>query len=207
MKKTFFCVISAFLLSGCLAVQSSPTPRFYMLHSISKDTAVQKFDIPKETIIEIGPVNIPQYLDRPQIVTQDKNKMLFFAQFDRWGEFLDSSLTRVISENLTLMLPEVSLQMFPCNLTIPLKYQVIIDIVQLDSSLDSGVYLVAQWSIIARQNNQMLFTKRSEVSQVINKHSYSGLAEAISAASLSLSTEIAQALSSLQEQEKAIKTK
>lgn len=197
MIRLFVYLVSIFLGAGCISASISPTPRFYMLHTKDKAATSQKFNMPQEVIIEVGPVVIPQYLDRPQIVTYDKNKMLVFAQFDRWGELLDEGIERSITENLTLMLPGASIQMFPCNFSIPLSYQLIIDIVKLDCDLDGNLYLVAQWSIINAQNKRMVLTKHSELSLPIDPHNYSGLVGVLESAVVSLSAEIAQAFSAL----------
>lgn len=187
-----FCV---FLLSGCITVDESPNPRFYMLKAVDTDKVAQRFDMPADVIIGVGPVKIPQYLDRPQIVTQDKDRMLKIAQFDRWGELLSAGFAQVITLNLTQMLPGASLQTFPSDIAIPLKYQLILDIFQLESNLDKDLLLVVQWSIIDAQKKQVLFSKRSEFRQPINPHNYSGLTQSLSSACVLLSAEIAQALS------------
>jgi len=166
-----------------------------MLHSIDKAAVGEKFNLPADTIIEVGPVKIPQYLDRPQIVTQDKNKMLVFAQLDRWGEPLDAALERLITEDLAAMLPAASLQMFPYNFTIPLKYQVLIDIIQLDCALDGDLFLAAQWTIIDVPNKKMLLTKRSDFRQPVSPREYAGLAAALETVCAALSSQIAQTLS------------
>lgn len=90
---------------GCLFVSNSPVPRFYILQAADKEHAEHKFYIYPETLIAVGPVKIPDYLNRPQIVSINKHGMLSFAEFDRWGESLDSALARLINENLTLALP------------------------------------------------------------------------------------------------------
>ncbi|MFA5149774.1 MAG: PqiC family protein [Candidatus Omnitrophota bacterium] len=193
---------SIFMLSGCLSVGSSPSPRFYMLSSITKDQVTEKFDITPGLIVAVGPVNIPGYQDRPQIVTRDKNGMLKFAQFDRWGENLDFALAHQFTDNLTLMLPDASFQIFPCNFAIPLDYQVIIDIIQLDSELDKNMLLVAQWSIIHAKSREMLLTKRSQFIQPINPHDYHGLIQALNVSCAALSSEIAGNLAKLANQAK-----
>ncbi|MDD5155765.1 MAG: PqiC family protein [Candidatus Omnitrophica bacterium] len=194
MKKLMIYAIFAFMSAGCISVSGSPNPRFYMLSSVDRDKASPVLNIPASTIIEIGPVTIPPYLDRPQMVTQDKNKMVTFAEFDRWGEPLDSGLERLLVENLTLMLPGASLQMFPSNFAIPLNYQVIISVVQLEGDLSKDLLFITQWSIIDSQNRKMVLTKRSQFTCPIKPHNYSGLAGALSAACVSLSSEIAENL-------------
>lgn len=186
------------VLSGCISVQNSPTPRFYLLNSAEDSQLSKKVDITADLFIGIGPVKIPEYLDRPQMVTKDKERILKFAQFDRWGEPLDLGLTRQIRENLTVILSGAKLVLYPWNLTIPVKYQVVVEIVQLDSQLDQDLYLVAQWLVIDAQNSKTVIMKRSEFRQPIIPQNYSGLAQTLSNACASLSSEIAEALAILE---------
>ena len=176
---------------------NTSTPRFYMLHSIDKDQVGKKFNTTSNVVIEVGPVKIPEYQDRPQMVTINKAGTLTFAEFDRWGESLEHSLARLINEDFVVILPGASLQMFPSNLSIPIKYQVMVDVLQIDSELDKDIFFVAQWSLIDVENNKMVFTKRSELRQVINPHNYAGLAGTLSAVCGELSSEIAEKIASL----------
>lgn len=194
------CVIFVLASGGCMSVSNSPAPRFYMLHAVDEKQAGRKFDIAPGMIIGVNPVKIPGYQNRPQIVTQDKNKMLTFAQFDRWGESLNSALTRLMMENLSIMLPQATIELFPGNLAVPVKYQVVTDVLQLESQLDKDLFFVAQWSVIDVQKKKMVLIKKSEFRQPIDPHDYAGLVEALSAASASLSGEIAAALAALANQ-------
>lgn len=190
------------VFSGCISVPNSPTPRFYMLKTAIDNQACQKFNITSNVIIGLGPVKIPEYQNRPQIVTQNKDRMLTFAEFDRWGEPLDLAVARIINENLIVMLPGVNLQSYPWNLVIPVRYQVIMDVTQLESELDKDLLFTAQWSILDLENKGIVFTKRSEFRQQIKPDNYSGLADTLSLACASLSSEIAEALASLVNQSK-----
>lgn len=208
MKQTkfvYFCGILggiAFVLAsgGCLSVSNSPTPRFYMLHADAGKQAGQKINIASNVIIGVSPVKIPDYQNRPQIVTQDKNRMLAIAQFDRWGESLESALTRLIMENLALMLPQATIEKFPGDQAVPVKYRVLTDVLQLESRLDQDLLFTAQWSVLDAQKDKMMLIKKSELRQPIDPHDYSGLAEALSAACAALSAEIAESLASLANQ-------
>jgi len=192
---TGFCF--ALIVSGCISIPNSPTPRFYALSAVSEDQVSQKIDIPSNVIIGVGPVKIPEYLDRPQIVTKTKEKMLQFAQFDRWGEPLDLGLARLIREDLAVMLPKAKLTLYPWNPSIAVKYQVTIEVIQLDNELDRDMSFAVQWTIIDVQNSKTVIIKRSEFRLAVTPHNYSGLAQTLSTACASLSTQIAQALGSL----------
>jgi len=182
------------IISGCLSIPTSPTPRFYALTAINAGKSLNALP---GVIIGVGPVKIPEYEDRPQIVTMDQAKMLQFAQFDRWGESLDLGLARLIREDLTMILPKTKLTLYPWNPLIPVKYQVNIEIVQLNSELDQDMVFVVQWVIIDVEKSKTMIMKRSEFRHAINPHSYNGLAQTLSTACVSLSNQIAQALATL----------
>ncbi len=200
-KNTYFkavaCAFLALIIGGCVSIPDSPSPRFYMLKPITAADAAKTFEVAPDTIVGIGPVKIPEYLNRPQIVTRDKNNMLTFAQFDRWGEQLDIGLGRLIREDLIVLLPDATLEIFPWGLDIPARYQVFIDVVQMECLLEKEMFLAVQWSIFDLNKKKMLFIKRSEFRQPIVPHNYSGLVKALSDACASLSAEIAGALESL----------
>ena len=188
----------ALVLGGCMSVPNSPTPRFYMLQAVYENQVSKKTNIASDVVIGVGPVKIPEYQNRPQIVTQDKEKMLKFAQFDRWGDPLDLGMTRLIRENLAVMLPEAKFTLYPWNSSVPVKYQVVVEIVQLDSDLDKDLFIVAQWLVIDVQNTKTIIIKRSEFRQSIVPQNYSGLAKTLGMACASLSSEIAEALATLE---------
>lgn len=206
MKYTYFLcrvvAICILFLSGCMSVPNSPNPRFYSLQPLNPGAAVEKFNVAADTIIAVGPVRIPDYLNRPQIVTKDKKGMLTFAQFDRWGDPLDVAFTRLINADLAVMLPAASMEVYPWNIAIPVKYQVLVDVIRLESELDGELFLAVQWSIVDAQDNKMLLTRRSEFNSPVKPHTYSALADTLSRVFVSLSTDIAKAINSIPEKKK-----
>jgi len=190
-------IVSALTFSGCLSVSDSPVPRFYTLQAVEQNAPAKQFDLASKVIIGIGPIEIPEYQNRPQIVTRNKDGIIKFAQFERWGESLDAGLARLILEDLTRLLPEAQFQIFPCNFLIPIDFQVIINVIQLEGQLDKDLFLSTQWTVLDLKTKKMLLTKRTQIRQPINPHTYAGLAKALSTACSSLSEEIAENLSEL----------
>jgi len=189
----------ALTLGGCISLPNgpmSPNPRFYLLSATSGPPVIKKINITPGVFIGIGPVKIPEYLNRPQMVTNDKAGTLKFDEFDRWGESLDIGIARLIREDLTAMLPEAKLAVYPWNPSVTVRYQVAVEIVQLDSELDKGIFLAVQWMIIDLKNSKTVMIKRSEFRRPISPQDYAGLAQTLSAACASLSGQIAEALSS-----------
>jgi uncharacterized lipoprotein YmbA len=188
------------LLSGCisLSIPTSPTPRYYALDVLSKDS--KKIDISSDVIIGIGPVKVPENLDRPQIVTIRNDKTLKIAQFDRWGEYLDIGVAHVVRDNLTEILPTAKITLYPWAPTLAVKYQVSIEIVQMDSDLGQDLFFVTQWIVKDGKNGKTIVVKSSEFREPIMPQSYAGLAKTLSKACASLSREIAQTLATLDSQ-------
>jgi uncharacterized protein len=197
MKTVIIYLFLVLALSGCITAPDTPAPRFYRLQAVDDTQAGGKLKISPNTIIGVGPVGIPEYQNRPQVVTQNDNKMLTIAQFDRWGEPLDLALARLISDDLTAMIEGATVKVYPWNLAIPVKYQLILDVVKLESQLDKDLFFAVQWSILDAQANKMIVLKKSEFRLAINPHSYSGLVKTLSQAVAALSMEIAKALEEL----------
>lgn len=193
----FVCVILAQTLYGCVSVANSPSPKLYMPHSAAKDQIAEKFSFSSGVFIGVGPVNIPEYLNRPQIVTRGKDGLMNIAQFDRWAEYLDASMLRMIDEDLELMLPEAHILKFTWNILSPIKYQVGIDVIRMESDLDNNLSLLVHWNIFDLEHKKAVFSKSMELIQPISPHDYSGLCEALSKACLELSMEIAKELSAI----------
>ncbi len=195
-----FCYILLFFglsLGGCISIPTTPPPRFYTLEALDKGQPVKQYKVRTGMVVGIGPVKIPEFLIRPQIVTKDKKNLLEFSEFDRWGEGLDFAFVRVMNENLALMLPDAVIEMYPWDLNIAIRYQVIVNVIALECSLNQDMLLVAQWTVIDQNSRKAVFTKRSQLRQAIMPHSYPGLVKTLSAACVSLSEEMASELSLL----------
>ncbi|MDD5019974.1 MAG: PqiC family protein [Candidatus Omnitrophica bacterium] len=196
-----FCLCAGAVLScgGCVSVGNSPDARFYMLDSpVSvQGSGDQISGVPDGTVISVGPVKIPAYLARPQIVTRDRNKRLVIAQFDRWGESLDAAMARRINEELAGMFPTAVIETFPWNFFVSVRYQVIVELLDWDARLDENLGLVVQWSVLDVKAKDVVMTKRSAFNEPIGSATYEGLTDALSVAMTSLSRQIAEAVAGL----------
>jgi hypothetical protein len=130
-------------------------------------------------------------MDRPQIVTHNPDGTLSIAQFDRWGEGLDAALSRVLTENLSVLLPRANVEMLPGHAAGPLKYQVLVNVTRLECQLDGELVLAAQWSVINPAEEKGALMKKSLFRRAIVPHDYRALAGALGAVWESLSAEIA----------------
>jgi uncharacterized lipoprotein YmbA len=193
MRKILFAAI-ILTQAGCLSVPDSPSPRLYMPHSLDKAQAVQKFDFPAGVIIGVGPVKIPEYLNRPQMITRQKDNLVSLAQFDRWAEPLDLAMLRLLTENLAIFLPEASIVKFNWNIYTPVKYQLTVDVIEMEANLDKDFLLLVRWSVFDLETKGIIMTKRAEIIQPVEPHNYFGFCEALSLSYITLSRQIVEEL-------------
>ncbi|QFY43536.1 membrane integrity-associated transporter subunit PqiC [Candidatus Methylospira mobilis] len=141
-------IISAFcfllLLSGC----SSPEPHYYVLAD-SATAAQRNESAPTDSSVGVGPVEIPEYLDRPQIVTRSGQNELQLAEFDRWAGPLKDNVTQVLAENLRAQLPGNRVAVYPWKRAAGIDYQVTVKILRFDRSVDGDSVLNVHWAILS----------------------------------------------------------
>lgn len=183
------------LLLGCLpALQNDPT-KFYLLRL---DSHSAPHGGGAKVSIGVGPIDLPPYLDRPQIVTQTAGNELSISEFNRWVEPLQDNFTRVLANDLGLLLDTDQVFVFPWGASISPEYQVKVDVTSFIGELGGESSLVARWSIISDGGTKVLLTRRSQLRAMSSNASYDALVTALNETVTKLSREIAGAVRSLQ---------
>jgi uncharacterized lipoprotein YmbA len=178
------------VLGGCGSTQPS---RFYTLDSVGNhEVGNQSVPADYNISVSIGPVDIPDYLDRPQIVSRTSQNELSLSEFDRWAGSLKDDIVRVLSENLTNLLSQNSVFVSPWGRGIVSDYQVTINIRRFDAMPEGNVLLNAQWTIIGKEGTQILRMRESFITESMSAQTYSAKVSAMSGALEKLSRDIAE---------------
>lgn len=182
-------------VSGCATTQ--PT-QFYLLSSLTKPNVPAKSTGETSGLsLGIGPINLPKYLDRPQIVTRASRNSLTLGEFHKWAEQLEDNVGQVMAENLSILLSTDRVELFPWRLQRSIDYQVILDVIQFDRNPDGDALLLARWSIVDDKGHPVLRGKKSRVTAKPNGQDYESLVEALSKTLADFSREIAGVIQSL----------
>ena len=190
------------ILAGCA---SSPSSKFYQLNPLQNRTSITPDAFPEQKqIIAIGPVRIPDYLDRPQIVTRAGTNELKLSEFDRWAGSLESDVTRVLVEDISSLLPTdrfsvVRWTPYPES-QMPASYRVEVLVDRFEGTLGDSVLLKAQWAVFAK-DKRLLLKKEAEIREEINGGSYDALVAAMSSALERLSRDISGGINSVSRKE------
>jgi uncharacterized protein len=190
--------VVAFLILGSCALRPSTTTKFYILSPLARP-AVEKQDLKgkKCKTIGIGPLHLPAYLDRPQIVTRVNPNELKLAELDNWAEPLKDNIARVLAENISRLICTADVVTFPWKKSSRIDYQIDIKIVWMDGKLGDKATLVTQWAIVDVSEKSVLLTKKSQYTESVNETTYSALVAAHSRLIATFSHNIAQAVKSL----------
>jgi uncharacterized protein len=154
-----------------------------------------------EVALRLGPLTLPEYLDRPQIVTRAGPNEVRLAEFDRWAEPLRNQLIRVLGENLSLLLASDRVFPFPAAPPVSTDFQVTLDVIGLDIVPDREVSLSVRWTLENGGGETLLVRKASFSHQARpagSRGGFDNIAEAVSAVVATLSREIATAITSLE---------
>jgi uncharacterized lipoprotein YmbA len=147
--------------------------------------------------IGVGPVAIPEYLNRGQIVTRTGENQLELAEFDRWAEPLQKNLARVLALNFSTLLSTDRVALHPWNRSTPMDYQVIVDVGRFEAGEDGTTSLLARWSIVDGADRKILRVRKSSLSEPIANGDYEATVASMSRAVAALSREIAEAIRDL----------
>ncbi|MHC4477807.1 MAG: PqiC family protein [Planctomycetota bacterium] len=184
------------VLGGCAG--TSPPANFYVLSPLPDSAAgTQPAGDESSIAIGIGPVNLPDYLDRSQIVTRVSPNALKVAAFDRWAEPLKSSFPRVLMENLAILLKTDQVTVYPWRKAIPVTYQVVVDVVRFDASPGENAVLVARWSLFSRGGDKLHVMKKSTFTKTTGSNNYEAMVSAQSQTIIEFSREIAAAIKTI----------
>lgn len=179
-------------LSACVDVgianETAPS-RFYVLSAVEPASAPS----PDGPSLLIGPVTMPRYLDRPQIVTRPSPNQLAFAEYDRWGGRLDDNFTRVLAQNLSVHLNTNRVAIFPREQRVPNATQITLDIARFEQVGERDVELDAQWSLHPPDRRQGPSIGSSRIRVTPKSDDFPAIVAAMSEAIDRLSQEIAAA--------------
>ncbi len=154
----------------------------------------------RDVIVALGPVSIPDYLDRPQIVTRSGQNELAVDDFHRWAGSLETDITRVLIENLSALLPpdryHVVSWIQPAQSYTSIAHRVAVDVIRFDGTYGDSVSMKVQWAVFRKDREALVM--HASIIEPVTGNDYRALVEAMSRVMESLSRDIADTISSLE---------
>jgi uncharacterized protein len=147
-RRLLFLPFLALLLTGCAG---SPAPRYYSLNA-----ALPAAPAPADNAhagqpgkaIGIGPITLPEAVDRPQLVLSQGTGEVTLAQGHRWAGSLKQEIGLLLADHLTRRVgghPPIAA--YPQSMAVDAPYQVSLDITRFTASLGGETQIEALWTV------------------------------------------------------------
>jgi uncharacterized protein len=179
-------------LLGLGACASTPS-RFYILNTLPASETGPATAAARGPVIGMGPITLPKYLDRPQILSHAGRNQVALGEFDRWAEPLQENVSRVLAENLALLIPTDQVLLNPWPGSATLDYQVQVDVRQFDGWLGGESVLLARWSVLDRAEHELV-SQKAHLQVPTGARDYDAMVGALNQLLETLSRDIATAI-------------
>jgi uncharacterized protein len=178
------------LLTGCLG---SPRETYYTLSTNTAVTGTTSANGEPAYSIAVGPITLPEVVDRPQFVLRAGPNEVSIVELHRWAGPLKGEIPRIIADNLAVELNVKRVAAYPQSAGENADYRVLVDIQRFDSTMGESVTIDALWTI-KRVSDGVLRTGRSTVRESSPGGSYETMVAAHSRALATISHDIAEAI-------------
>jgi uncharacterized lipoprotein YmbA len=163
--------LKSILVAACLAAGCSPlAPRpdhsktFVLTAVPDAPNPVTLAQSSRPLRIGLGPIDFPDYLKRPQVVTRTSANQLDLSPVDRWGEPLDENFRRVLTEDLAQMLGTQNIEQYPWSRKQEINYQIVVSVQRFETNADGRSELTARWRIRDGATGKELYASQTTAS-------------------------------------------
>ncbi len=137
----FACGLAA-IFASCTP---SPSAKFYVLGLEFAD--FQRERSSKCVVLGVGPVEIPSYLDRPEVVFRIGPNEVQPADFHRWAEPLPQGIARVIADSISRAMCVARVEYYPWRTYLTVDFQVSMRVRRFEGYPGREVELFLDWSL------------------------------------------------------------
>lgn len=179
---------------GLILACRNPSPAV-VFHTLSPLAPAAHAERP--LALEILPVQLPELLQRSQIVLLEGAERHRLSTTHRWGNTLEKDLQRVLTANLVALLGSEGVVPYPQGDRLKARYRLALDVQQCDGALGGTLQFKATWMVTAAADGRVLLLRRSSLQEPVGGGGIDDLVSAHSRVALALSQEMAAALKEL----------
>jgi uncharacterized lipoprotein YmbA len=167
IRIVMFLVLAGSFLCGCITT-TTPATRFYVLNPLDPGVnLVSEIDRKGALSVEVASLRLPQYLERPQIVTRSGENRLELAEYHQWGGNLRKNMMRVLAQNLSRLLATPHIAIYPNRPTISPDFSLELEVMQFEMDSDRQVRLSAQWRLSSGKDRKPLTTRITDLASPV----------------------------------------
>lgn len=187
-----FALVLALLGAGC---GSSPKTQLYSLQAAAIPQMSDAGRAESLLHIVIGPVTLPERVDRPQIVTLTGEHSVHASDFNRWAEPLKVAFPRQLVADLGQELGSTRVRLQGQEVADATDLRIEVDVLRFDAVLADSAVIEAMWTI--RRKGQPPRSGRSIVRERVTAEGYAGLVAGLGRATAGVGRDLAVAVREL----------
>lgn len=158
--------------------------------SSAQPTGTQKLT---SLAIGLGPIRLPEYLDRPELLIRTSPNGFDLSETDRWAEPLVDNFRHALANDLTNLLGSKNIVQYPWDPGTKLDIIVHIEVQRFEADTSHSAELVARWDLRTSQTDQVLASREARFSH----QSTSAAGDAVAGALSEDVAELAQQIASM----------
>jgi len=192
-RRNSLAVLAMMVAALCAACGSPPKERFYTLAPAPDTVTTAVASAQPRTSVAIGPVRVPDALDRPQMVVREGPNRVEILEQQRWAGSLRSEIGRALVDGVGARLPDAQVSAADSQAARSAAYRVAIDVERFDATLNDSVSIQALWTI-RQDDGAQLASGRYSASEPTGPGAYDAIAAAYGRTLAGMSGVIADAL-------------
>jgi uncharacterized protein len=150
--------------------------------------------------IGLGPVSLPEYLDRPELVIRTSPNGFDLSEIDRWAEPLADNFRHVLASDLTTVLGGGNIVEYPWYAGTRLDYIVQVQVEHFEAAANRSAQLSARWQLKTSKGDEVLASHEPRFNRIVDSLEGDTVAAALSTEIGALAEQIASALVQAEQQ-------
>jgi uncharacterized lipoprotein YmbA len=144
-----FVLVCAFIAASCASVlPKSAESHFFVLSGLDTASRGEPVGQPRPSpSVLLGPVTLPTYLDRRELVTRLASNQVRVEDLELWAEPLRDAVPRTLERDLGALLGEGTVQRLPWTAAAPPALVATVDVRRFEKTANRTVELTASWTI------------------------------------------------------------
>lgn len=187
-----FAMMLALASAGC---GSSPKTHLYSLQAAAAPQQSADDRTESRLHIVLGPVALPERVDRPQIVTLTGENSVHASDFNRWAEPLKVAFPRQLATDLARELRSSRVRLHGQDGVEAADLRIDVDVLRFDAVLGDFALVEAAWTV--RRKGAPPRSGRSLVRERLTAEGYAALAAGLGRATAGVGRDLAAAIREL----------
>jgi len=190
--------VAALVAGGCLGPGTTRSTEFYVLSSVEPAAPEAEGSRPEGgAAVGVGPIALPAYLDRSEIIARTSANRIELYEFARWGEPLQTNFARVLANDVARLLPTDRVAVFPWDSSTPVAYRVEVEVARFGQEPGGAVMLVARWQLFREDERGRLLARRCLYREEAERRDPASAVAAMSRALARLARDVSEAIRDL----------